>query len=295
MLTRLVMEYNTIMTLLLSGLICSIIILIFGFRIRGEKIQQILWDSKYVAITLLIILIIFIPFIFSKLIAQSLFSPYIFGIYLRELLISVLAVLFFAIGWFSSDYIARWYHSRLVQKVLQPFRTKQVSSNIQAPVTLQQSEQLVEQLNSVIIAFEEGLIDEDDAILAQEISSLEKWLVEEDITGFYELKEKVLYGDGLHSSTKIIIEQELDKLQFEKQTDKYSEKQRHLKFLLSFHVEMMNISGSNPEVGEAVNHNLALFGEEKRRRIESMIRTREVTIHDLQNPQWMLDISLNET
>jgi hypothetical protein len=78
----------------------------------------------------------------------------------------------------------------------------------------------------------------EDVVGCDEVISFKKWINNDDVTGFYELQESVVYNKGLSPRVVKLLERELYRIQQNPNIDR--EKEQQTRFLLSFHEPAMN-------------------------------------------------------
>lgn len=89
-------------------------------------------------------------------------------------------------------------------------------------------------LNDMLRSLDQGKISKVVVIEAEQIHSLEKWVEHNDITGFVELREEALYGNGLRPRIRSELDRILQETQRSgNQTNRNGEFVESLRFLLA--------------------------------------------------------------
>jgi len=93
-------------------------------------------------------------------------------------------------------------------------------------------------LDEALVALEQGVISEDQAREMEQTSSLIKWMLQENDTGWHELREEARFGTGLTAAVQTVVEQELqrvsrEKLKSRERPSRSGEYEKQLRSLLS--------------------------------------------------------------
>jgi hypothetical protein len=71
-------------------------------------------------------------------------------------------------------------------------------------------------LDQALVALEQGGISHEQAKEIEQTSSLSKWILQRDDTGWYELREEAFFGEGLTTAVRAVVDRELQQLSQEK-------------------------------------------------------------------------------
>jgi hypothetical protein len=165
---------NITLTSLLSALVVVAIFALLRLHFSEKSLYEILLRRKKIAYLFLVFLILLMPVVFSLLGGKWLLSPGEWGVYTRELLVSVVIVMSFSVTW----------------KIL-----NEPASILGLPKALYNALPALRIGEASLSSIEEmqGL-------------SLAKWIEEGDVTGWYELREEISFGDGLRPRVRLVVE-----------------------------------------------------------------------------------------
>jgi hypothetical protein len=195
-----------------------------------RNLRTILSSRTRIAFCALALLVVILPAVLS-LFNGALLSPGKLAVYAQELWLSV-AVLASAAA--TLRILTRRISRSRELVLLGQTASKVVAMQNRRKIELRQAQKT---LDKALIALEQGRIDQDQAREIEQTTSLIKWIVQNDDTGWYELREEACFGNGLTAAIRTVVEQELQRIMQEEishdQVCWNSEYEKQLQFLLS--------------------------------------------------------------
>jgi hypothetical protein len=199
------------LTWLLSSLVVIVVAALLKLRFTGKSLYQILLNRKKITYLFFVLLILLIPVAFS-LPRGKLLSPEVLAAYLMELVVSVIVVVSFGATWIALDdpaSILRQVKVRYAmgERAMITLWLSATGGTMElAPIAANPGQT---RLGDALLALDRGEIALNDVEEMEQSLSLVKWIHEKDTTGWHELREQVLYGDGLRPRARLIVKREL--------------------------------------------------------------------------------------
>jgi hypothetical protein len=201
-----------------------------GSSFIQENVRTILSSRTRIVFFAIVLLAFVLPAVLS-LFSGALLSPGKLAVYTRELWLSVTVL--------ASATATLRILTRRISRSRELVLLGQAASKVAAIQNQRGIElrQVQEMLGKALIALEQGRIDQDQAREIEQTTSLTKWILQNDDTGWYELREEACFGNGLTASIRVIVEQELQRVSQEEishdQVCWNSEYEKRLQSLLS--------------------------------------------------------------
>jgi hypothetical protein len=226
-----------------SSLIVAVIGALLNLRFAGKRLYEILLSRRKTTYLFFVFLILATPVAFS-LSRGTLLSRKVLEVYLRDLLVALVFVTSFAATYavLHRDPVLIRSNLKLAyataQRAAIPLWIFAGGPLLQfAPVSKKPDEV---DLDAALLALDQGRIEPGTAEEKGQLLSLAKFIREHNITGWSELREQVLYGDGLNPKVRLIVERELWRVKHEKRMtarppDRTDDYESRLSFLLSPH------------------------------------------------------------
>ena len=219
------------------AILTTIAAALIGINSPSSKVSQVrdyLLNHKLITALLLIICVYIIYFIAGVARRYS-------AQFLLEFAHSVFLLLAMIILAFVATRLSSKIRFLLVQVPTDLLANKKISLESE----LIQSQKI---LNKAMEAWDEGEITTIHLKEIEQTISLVKWLIKGDETGWLELEEEVLHGDGLSPKVRSIIEQEVERVQQKEHPNK--EYQAKLNLLIKFKEPPINKTLEGIDEGE---------------------------------------------